>query len=185
VPAATPTDPAAGVAIGEGTHAIRIFPDPTAASTPKLQGKDGVSVYRGSGAVSTVVESTPAGARISTVALRDHGADQQTFGYRLGLPRDHRLRSDTRGGAEIVGPTGTVNARILSPWAKDADGVNLPTAYRVDGDMLIQTIDTRGATFPVVADPEVEILYVQIPRREHGAKGSQDLVLAWRDRDVP
>lgn len=40
-----------------------------------------------------------------------------------------------------------------APWAVDANGVKLPTAFEVDGTRIVQTIDTAGATFPVVADP--------------------------------
>lgn len=71
----TPADPASGVAVGTGPDAIGIVPDRAAASNEKTETKTGVSVYGGSGAVSTVVEPTVTGARISTVALRDSGAD--------------------------------------------------------------------------------------------------------------
>jgi hypothetical protein len=43
--------------------------------------------------------------------------------------------------------------RIESPWAVDADGTALPTQYSVRGNTLEQVVDTRGAVFPVVADP--------------------------------
>lgn len=46
-----------------------------------------------------------------------------------------------------------VNA-IAPAWAKDANGDAVPTSYTIDGATLIQTIDTSGAVFPVVADPQ-------------------------------
>lgn len=46
-----------------------------------------------------------------------------------------------------------VVAAFQNPWAVDADGVELPTSYRVEGDELIQVVDTSAAAFPVVADP--------------------------------
>jgi len=47
---------------------------------------------------------------------------------------------------------GSINA----PWAVDADNRYLPTRFEVHGDTLIQYTDTRGAAFPVVADPDVD-----------------------------
>ncbi len=35
----------------------------------------------------------------------------------------------------------------------DAEGKHLPTSYTVSGNTLTQTVDTRGAVYPVVADP--------------------------------
>lgn len=49
-------------------------------------------------------------------------------------------------------------ARIAPPWAKDANGKALPTKYRIERNTLTQTVDTAGATFPIVADPRVENL---------------------------
>jgi hypothetical protein len=53
------------------------------------------------------------------------------------------IGSEARGGV----------AEIEVPWARDADGRSLPTRYVVRGDVLVQHVDTRGARFPVVADP--------------------------------
>jgi hypothetical protein len=37
----------------------------------------------------------------------------------------------------------------------DADGTSLPTSYEVLGESLVQHVDTTGATYPVVADPNL------------------------------
>ncbi|WP_165399841.1 hypothetical protein [Xylanimonas ulmi] len=43
---------------------------------------------------------------------------------------------------------------VDAPWAVDAEGRALPTAYTVDADGTItQHVDTTGAVFPVVSDP--------------------------------
>ena len=44
-------------------------------------------------------------------------------------------------------------ARLGKPWAHDARGVTLPTRYTLTGTHLVQHVDIRNATFPVVADP--------------------------------
>lgn len=42
---------------------------------------------------------------------------------------------------------------FLSPWSVDADGRELATHFELQGDQLVQVVDTTGATFPVVSDP--------------------------------
>ena len=47
---------------------------------------------------------------------------------------------------------------IAAPWAKDANGKNIPTSYEISGTMLTQKVDhAQGddVTYPVVADPDV------------------------------
>lgn len=45
-------------------------------------------------------------------------------------------------------------AYIAAPWAVDANGSPLPTYYSVDGNTVVQTVETTADTaFPVVADP--------------------------------
>lgn len=162
IPVTVPTNAATGVSIGDSPEAIRIFPDPAAASGDVSKTADGLSVYGGSGGVSTIVERNSAGASIATVAARHNGVDQQTFHYRLSLPAGHSLRTSGDGGADIVASDGTVRAKIAAPWARDANGTSLQSSYTIDGDTLSQTINTAAAVFPVVADPRLEILYQQI-----------------------
>lgn len=57
---------------------------------------------------------------------------------------------------EIVRVDGTVVMTVAQPWARDANGKDLPTSYTLDGTTLTQTVDTATAAFPVVADPRVE-----------------------------
>lgn len=54
---------------------------------------------------------------------------------------------------EVVSTRGVIPA-IEAPWAVDALGRDLPTHYELDGDVLIQKIETSSETaFPVTADP--------------------------------
>ncbi len=53
----------------------------------------------------------------------------------------------------MVSAGGILMTTLGAPWARDSAGRALPTAYVVEGNNLTQTIDTAGATFPVVADP--------------------------------
>lgn len=43
---------------------------------------------------------------------------------------------------------------IIAPaWSVDATGTALPTELKIEGNTLIQSVDTRNAVFPVVSDP--------------------------------
>lgn len=50
---------------------------------------------------------------------------------------------------------GEVISTFSSPWAKDANGKPVPTSYRLEGNVPVQTIQTDTSTaYPVVADPK-------------------------------
>ncbi|MDR6939371.1 hypothetical protein [Arcanobacterium hippocoleae] len=56
------------------------------------------------------------------------------------------VRQSESGVTEVLISSGT-------PWAIDANGKNLPTHYEIhDGD-IFQLVNTDGAVFPIVADP--------------------------------
>jgi hypothetical protein len=49
--------------------------------------------------------------------------------------------------------TGEVVNIVLPAWAEDARGRDVATEYVVEGGTLTQVVETRGAAFPIVADP--------------------------------
>lgn len=56
--------------------------------------------------------------------------------------------------SEVSFPDGKMPVATLgSPWSYDANGVELSTSYAVVGNRVTQTVDARGANFPVVSDP--------------------------------
>ena len=73
--------------------------------------------------------------------------------YMLWLPKGASLHpvADEQGHrrlqAEIVvkDESGLVLGTVDSAWAQDADGNSLPTYFTIDGDTLIQTVDTSKA----------------------------------------
>ena len=55
--------------------------------------------------------------------------------------------------AGIIVPMYDAKFSVAKPWARDANGTELRTYYTVSGSNLRQTIETKDAVFPVVADP--------------------------------
>ncbi len=83
---------------------------------------------------------------------------------KIAVETDGSTKTTSAGGAIVANPDGSVAvlgdagegvASIAAPWAKDANGVALPTKYPVEGSTLTQEIDMTGAAFPVVADPVI------------------------------
>lgn len=46
-------------------------------------------------------------------------------------------------------------ADVATPWARDADGIDVPTRYEASGSTLVQVVEHRSGnyTYPIVADP--------------------------------
>ena len=151
-----PDDPADGVAIGVGDDAIRVIPEEQIAGADEIALPDGTSIYPGaSPEIRTLVDPVAGGAQIATVTLHGSG-DRQTYRYHLALPDGARLVTAPDGGASVIASDGTILADVDAPWAQGADGQALATAYEIDDDTLIQTVDTSDAVYPIVADPRVE-----------------------------
>lgn len=101
---------------------------------------------------STVLED---GVRV--MSLLDPGVTSTDFV--VELPEGAELSPSNEGFDVIVdldGITVTVG-RIAAPWAVDAEGKELPTSYSLDGETITQHVETREATYPVVADPAVTV----------------------------
>lgn len=55
------------------------------------------------------------------------------------------LASDAHGGFV---------AGVRPPWAKDSQGNDVATAYRIEGNTIVQTVaESDARVYPVVADP--------------------------------
>jgi len=87
----------------------------------------------------------------AVLAVLEDGQSAATFSGLI--PAGASLKATGDGGFRIIGSDGIETSAINAPWARDASGRNLPTSYSVDGANVIQTVDTQGATYPIVADP--------------------------------
>ncbi|MGW2275876.1 hypothetical protein [Streptomyces yangpuensis] len=118
----------------------------------------GTTVYPNAAAnTDLAAQATVAGGARALVTLKNADAPT-TQRFDLGLPEGASLVADGAGGYDIVtsaGGAGVVaRGHIDAPWAKDANGKAVPTSYSLDGNTLVQKIETSFDTaFPVVADP--------------------------------
>ncbi|MEA5358739.1 hypothetical protein VA596_04265 [Amycolatopsis sp., V23-08] len=107
------------------------------------------------GAANAVQATEDGGARMLTVI--DSARAPEQFPYKVDIPGGGHIELADGGTAMVVdGSEGLVLA-VQAPWAKDANGVAVPTQFSVspDGQQLIQTVSHRSAnvTYPVTADP--------------------------------
>lgn len=64
------------------------------------------------------------------------------------------LASEDKLVEDLGIPEGTeLITYFQSPWAVDSNGNELPTSLSVEGNSVVQQVNTAGAVFPVVADP--------------------------------
>ncbi|WP_245993465.1 DUF2599 domain-containing protein [Xylanimonas allomyrinae] len=131
---------------------------------------DGSVVYAGQGSTDATVQPTEDGMRIHTV-ISDASAPTRFVhdvtlspGLRLVMMSD--IPVDNAEGAlmhEAGEPSGVlfldaedhVVGGFSSPWAKDANGMDVPTHYEIQDGALVQYVDHMGSdvAYPVVADP--------------------------------
>ncbi|MEW2444843.1 hypothetical protein [Micromonospora marina] len=95
----------------------------------------------------------PGSAQLLTVMRSPSASSEQR--YALTLPTGTGLVPAEDGGYVLMNDNGSIVGAVDAPWAVDAGGKALPTRYRLDGNTLIQSTDTEGAAFPVVADPKL------------------------------
>ncbi|MER5962355.1 hypothetical protein [Streptomyces sp. NPDC002057] len=125
-----------------------------------LTSESGTVVYKNATeATDLSVQATSDGGVRTLVTLKDSSASNE-HRFPLGLQGDVRLVDDGTGGYLLargaLDGMGEVIGQIDAPWAKDAAGRSVPTSYRLEGNTLVQTVQTdEGTAFPVVADPKV------------------------------
>lgn len=114
-------------------------------------------------ALPTLVHRTARDVSVIAVLDAAQGSRQAAVDFANALPTGQRLEPADDGSLIVVDGRDVVGT-VAAPWARDAHGRSLPTRYlvRPDGG-LRQVVDTRGATFPVVADPKYSLGFYRVP----------------------
>ena len=127
---------------------------------------------------TTAIQATVDG--VQQAILLNSKAASPKFNISFRLPKGAKLVSNNAGGYNVIimnslsgvtsagesfsGITSTVQiASINAPWAKDATGKALPTYFKYNGNSLTQVIKTKGATYPITADPKVKWVHWHEP----------------------
>lgn len=121
---------------------------------------------------STVIypDTAPGVSTAVSVAVTEDESVVETFTilHDAAAPSEHRMELAVEDGeqlvlsgdrsAEIVDEAGNVRAAIDAPWARDAQGRDVPLSLGVDGNAVVLTVPHQGAGFayPIVVDPKVK-----------------------------
>lgn len=92
---------------------------------------------------------------VQMVTTIESAAAPREYAYDLELPDGAYLELLKDGMVLIWDAEGNFVAGVAAPWAKDANGADIPTRYEIRGSSLVQVIehDTFGVAYPVTADP--------------------------------
>lgn len=105
-----------------------------------------------------VVGQTPmaadyGGGVVVTFTMKD-ATSQSSFPVRVKVPGGAKLKPMKGGAVLIMNKQGRKVGMLPKPWAKDANGQDVPTRYVVAGGTVTQQVfPNSGTAYPVVADP--------------------------------
>lgn len=148
-----PKNPEDGVGIKskDGTSITIDLPQAEAANDAQRL-SNGTVVYPASDGSANAVIPTSDGIQFLTSI---YNSDAPTrYNYDVSVPEGGKVEV-VGGAARVVDADGGDILYVGLPWAKDANGIAVPTHFEVEGNSLIQVVEHNGAafTYPVVADP--------------------------------
>ncbi|WP_307295070.1 hypothetical protein [Microbacterium natoriense] len=135
----------------QGDGSTRTVPDIATITHDLNDGSSIVPVVRSNGVLQVLSVINDASSPTSFV----YGVTADSGGSMSPLPD---------GGVGVLSAAGKEVAIVAPPWAKDANGQDIPTRFELDGNKLTQIVDTASvpsATYPVVADPAVSVKYTK------------------------
>lgn len=107
--------------------------------------------------VASVVED--GSVRVETI-IGEPGAPHE-FTYTLTLPEGARASLTQEGAVLITDQAGEFLGGMQPPWAKDVNGNDVDTHYRLEQGAVVQVVEQVSAQqYPVVADPWLGIALI-------------------------
>jgi len=130
LPASHTARPAAGAGLG-----VVSYDNGDGSSTVPVAGLDSVQI-------NTIIESASA---------------PDSYSYEIGLADGGDLALTDLGSVAILDDQQDLAYYVDVPWARDANGRDVPTSYSVADGTLTQYVDLSNPSiaFPVVADPQL------------------------------
>ncbi|WP_257136973.1 DNRLRE domain-containing protein [Streptomyces sp. gb14] len=119
-------------------------------------------VYNTSGPVDTVVQPTADGGS-RTLNILKSSAAPKTYETSFQIPAGMSVVTHDDGSVSLYSP-GDTNPDVApakeaaaffdAPWAKDANGHDIPTNYKAVGNKIVQNVQFNATSaFPIVIDP--------------------------------
>lgn len=112
----------------------------------------GIVAYDNKNASVTVPVAKTDGSLQMTTVLESRDAPSN-YDYQFALPKGSKIMA--AGDCLVLMDGAKFLGAISAPWAKDANGLDVPTHYEVSGNTVTQVIQHKSDkyVYPVVADP--------------------------------
>lgn len=112
-----------------------------------------VSFDNNNGSTSVPVAMENNALQINTII--DGPESPTRYDYSFDLPSGVAFVASADGSYVAMSDAGEFVFAVGAPWAKDANGNDVPTRYELNGNTLTQVVDHNipGVAYPVVADP--------------------------------
>lgn len=148
-----PADPADGVTVAIEGVDLKIGLPGASAAEDGVPLADGTVTYTARAFSNSVIASEQGVQMLTTIAGPNAPA---RYEYSIDVPAGGALKEVGGGAAAVFNEDGNPVVMILPAWAKDSNGLDVPTHYAVEGDKLVQYVDHPGPgiAYPVVADPQ-------------------------------
>ncbi|MGZ0213189.1 MAG: hypothetical protein ACKVI4_12020 [Actinomycetales bacterium] len=147
-----PSSIVAPISVGDRDQILTIGrPELTAVETVELA--PGAIAHTSNEGVTTISAVNSDGSvQIGTII--DNSSAPSRFDFELGLPHGGSIY-ELNGQIFVLDAAGELVGGFAPAWAKDANGLDVPTQYEVSGSTLTQFVDhdRPGVVYPVVADP--------------------------------
>jgi Protein of unknown function (DUF2599) len=101
--------------------------------------------------VDLIVENVDGGIR-QVILIKDKDQPNR-YEFPMNLEEGQKLVSNQGESINVVDKDNKRVLTILKPWAKDANGKDLQTYYKIENNTLVQYINFDNAVFPITADP--------------------------------
>jgi hypothetical protein len=125
----------------------------------------------------------PNGEVSTTITIPDAAAPRR-YEFPLSLPAGFTAEPQEDGSITVNDNTGKPIGSFKKPWATDANGGEVATSLKVEGNSLVQYVDFKEETaFPVTADPSWNWGWVSghvyLNKQETAKMGAGAFVVSW------
>ncbi|MBU3178482.1 hypothetical protein KPL47_19350 [Clostridium estertheticum] len=144
------------------TNSFEMLLPKEANNTNSTISTNGTIVYNNEVNSNANVALQPTNDGFRSLVIINNLSASKDYTFEFILPKGSRLitakeylgsECDTKE-VFVVNKDNVITSLISPPWAKDANGSNVPTYYRVEGNKVIQVVEfTKNNVFPIVADP--------------------------------
>lgn len=135
------------------------LPFANSAATARAAGTAAVTFDNRNGSSTVPVVTDDGSVAIHTIV--EGSASPERYVYQLDIPHGTHIKQEKSGEVLILDAAGASVFFIAAPWARDANGRDVPTRYELHGSTLTQVVKHSSAfTYPVVADPSIGGFYM-------------------------